>query len=479
MTPPPGSPSGPGSADRTRGAWASWLLIGLAVAAVVVLSVALTPSTNTADGTTTASAGDGSVAAATAETVTHQVRIEGMAFIPAAVEVPAGTRLVLEITNDDELRHDLAINGQRSGDIPPGETVTFDAGVFGESAEGWCTIAGHKAMGMTFRVDVTGGDGGAMAGVDHTASAAGSPANPFVDVPTPAERQLDPGGDFLAHDPVLAPAPEGDVHEIELVMTEEVREVAPGHQQVQWLFNGTAPGPVLRGKVGDTFRVKLVNEGTMSHSVDFHAGEVSPDAAMSTIQPGESLVYEFTARRAGIWMYHCATAPMSLHIANGMAGAVVIDPPAGSQLALGGVDHEYLLVGHEVFLGQEDVGADAQRVSDGLYDLTAFNGHPNQYDHRPLEIGVGESARFWVLNAGPDNPLSFHIVGEIFDTVFTEGRYTIRDGLAQSTGAQVLPLVPAQAGFVEVTFDEPGTYTFVNHVMTDAEKGQHGRIVVE
>jgi len=74
--------------------------------------------------------------------------------------------------------------------------------------------------------------------------------------------------------------------------------------------------------------------------------------------------------------------------------------------------------------------------------------------------------------------VSFHIVGGIFDTVFSEGAYPVRNGLTEGTGAQVLPLLPAQGGFVEVTFDEPGTYTFVNHIMTDAEKGQHGTIIV-
>ena len=80
------------------------------------------------------------------------------------------------------------------------------------------------------------------------------------------------------------------------------------------------------------------------------------------------------------------------------------------------------------------------------------------------------------MNVGPDESVSFHVVGEIFDTVFTEGQFTVKDG--KDTGAQVLPLMAAQGGYVEMTFDEPGTYTFVNHIMTNAEKGQHGKIVV-
>src|SRR5699024_4220862 len=280
---------------------------------------------------------------------------------------------------------------------------------------------------------------------------------------------------FKAFDASLKPAPSITVHEYTWVATEEKREVAPGIEQVQWLFNGQAPGPTLRGRIGDTFRITLRNEGTMGHSLDFHAGEISPDQAMATIQPGEEVVYEFTARRAGIWMYHCATMPMSLHIANGMAGAVIIDPPADSELALADVDAEYAMIASEIFLGESEVGADPQRVANGEFDFMAFNYYPSQYALEPLQAKVGDTIRMWIMNVGPDEPLSFHVVGEVFDTVFTEGAYTVRD--TAETGSQALSLLPAQGGFVEMTFDEPGTYTFVNHVMIRAKKSQSGSIV--
>lgn len=455
----------------------SWLIIGLAIAAAVILGVTLT-STPAAENAAAPAA-----AVQSGETVTQAVRIEGMAYHPDRVEVPAGSRLVLELVNGDNQPHDLTLNGFTTDLIGPGESATLDAGVFSADTEGWCTVAGHRSQGMVFDVVVTGAapePPAAAADPGHAAHAgtgqAGG-ANPFAEAPGPAARMSAELSDEAWLDPALAPAPGGTVHELEFSVTEEVREVAPGHRQSQWLFNGQAPGPTLRGRVGDTFRITLVNDGSMGHSVDFHAGEVSPDAPMATIAPGESLVYEFVARRWGIWMYHCATAPMSLHIANGMAGAVIIDPPAGAG-GLDEVDHEYALVGHEIFLGPEESGADADRVNAGEYDLTGFNGFPNQYDLRPVEVAAGDRVRIWVLNVGPDNPLSFHIVGAIFDTVFSEGEYSVRNGIEQGTGAQALPLLPAQGGFVEVTFDEPGTYTFVNHIMTDAEKGQHGTIVV-
>lgn len=467
---PPTSGSRPAPGAEKSTDWVSWLIIGLAIAAVVILGVTLT----TAPGAERAPA---PAAAQSGETVTQAIRIEGMAYHPDRVEVPAGSRLVLELVNQDNQPHDLTLNGYTTELISPGGSATLDAGVFTADTEGWCTIAGHRAQGMVLDVVVTGATPSGAADTGHDMHAETGPvdgANPFAEVPGPAARLSATPDEQAFIDPVLAPAPTGTVHELEFNVTEEIREVAPGHRQAQWLFNGRAPGPTLRGKVGDTFRITLRNDGTMGHSVDFHAGEVSPDAPMATIAPGESLVYEFVARRWGIWMYHCATAPMSLHIANGMAGAVIIDPPTG----LDDVDHEYALVGHEIFLGPEDTGADADRVNAGDYDLTGFNGFPNQYDLRPIEIAAGQRIRIWVLNVGPDNPLSFHVVGAVFDTVFSEGEYPVRNGLAESIGAQTLPLLPAQGGFVEMTLDEPGTYTFVNHIMTDAEKGQHGSIIV-
>ena len=117
------------------------------------------------------------------------------------------------------------------------------------------------------------------------------------------------------------------MHRLTLTVSEVEREVAPGTTQRLWTFGGTAPGPVLHGRVGDVFEITLVNDGTIGHSVDFHAGSLAPAEPMRTIPPGESLVYRFTATKAGIWMYHCSTMPMSAHIANGMFGAVVIEPP--------------------------------------------------------------------------------------------------------------------------------------------------------
>lgn len=485
------------STKEPRGrSWVAWLII----LGSMLLVIALAVFSAFGGGLAWKSGGASSAGVGGAGNVVEvDVSVEGMAFVPNSVEVPAGSSLKVNLTNSGDRTHDLKIGSAETGRVEPGKTVTLETGPLTESVEGYCTIAGHKMQGMTFMVNVVGagnasgssssdssthGAGGAgHTNHDHAAMMNGS--NPAVKVPTMAERMA-PRPDTPVFDAALKPAPAAKVHEVTWTMTEEVQEVAPGVRQMRWLFNGQAPGPTLRGKVGDTFKVTIKNEGSMGHSIDFHAGEVTPDDVMKTIEPGQELTYEFTAKRSGIWMYHCATAPMSLHIANGMAGAVIIDPAD-----LNPVDAEYAFVADEVFLGDEQQGADAQRVFDGEYDLMAFNYYPNQYDQHPLQAKVGDTVRIWLLNVGPDQPLSFHLVGEIFDKTYAEGAVLMdatgknasgigksSDASSDSTGSQALSLLPAQGGYVEVTFDEPGTYTFVNHIMTNAEKGQHGQIVV-
>jgi nitrite reductase (NO-forming) len=261
-----------------------------------------------------------------------------------------------------------------------------------------------------------------------------------------------------------------------LTVTETEREVAPGVQQTVWSYGGEgAPGPVLHGRVGDRFVVTLVNDGTIGHSVDFHAGSLAPDRPMRTIEPGDSLVYRFTATRAGIWFYHCSTMPMSAHIAAGLFGAVVIEPRG-----LPPVDRSYVLVQSELYLGEDGGTPDLEKLASESPDAVVFNGYPDQYSHDPLPARVGERVRLWVLDAGPTRPLSFHVVGGQFDRVWSEGAWQLGSAKvpARHTGAQVLSLLPAEGGFVELSFPEPGDYPFVNHVMTDAERGARGVLEV-
>lgn len=423
----------------------------------------------------------GSNVVATGQTTRVTVVAQNMAFTPDVIRVPRGNRLEITVENRDAgMIHDLVLaTGATSGRLSPGQSAVVDAGPVGSSVDGWCSVAGHRQMGMVLRVEVegdTGTDPAAGHGA-HQSPAEGAANTPALDL------SKDYGPGWKPRDAALAPAPREKLHRVTMRVTDEVVEVAPGVKQTLWTFNGTAPGPVLRGRLGDVFEITLVNDGTMGHGIDFHAGALAPDQPMRTIAPGESLVYRFTATRAGIWMYHCSTMPMTQHIANGMYGAVVIDPPD-----LPPVDKEYLLVQGEQYYGADADGkpgvADMGKIMAEKPDAVVFNGFPAQYDKSPLPAKVGERVRFWVLDAGPQRPWAFHIVGAQFDSVWFEGSWRLRQGVtpgvpgAVNGGSQTLGLLASQGGFVETVFPEAGHYAMVNHQMVDAERGAHGIVQV-
>lgn len=278
----------------------------------------------------------------------------------------------------------------------------------------------------------------------------------------------DKPADLKVRDP-NAPAPlAGTVHDITIHMKETKLEVAPGVTQQMWTFDGTVPGPVYRGKVGDTFNFTIVNDGTMTHSMDFHAGTVSPSVAMVPIDPGKSHLYSFVAERAGIFMYHCGTPPVLMHIANGMYGAVIIDPPN-----LPKVDREFVMLQSELYTGPNGGLPDMSKLLNDQYDAVMFNGYVNQYKYSPVRIDPNQRVRVWVLDDGPSQSSSFHVIGTIFDTVYKEGAYLLRPS-ADNGGSQALDLAAAQGGFVEFTPTQPGNYAFVTHKFNDASRGALG-----
>jgi len=192
---------------------------------------------------------------------------------------------------------------------------------------------------------------------------------------------------------------------------------------------------------------------------------------MRPIEPGQRLTYRFTATKAGIWMYHCSTMPMLMHVGNGMYGAVIIDPPD-----LAPVDREYVLVQSELYLGPDGQPGDLAAMRAEQPDAVVFNGYVSQYAHRPLTASPSDRVRIWLLNAGPNRDSAFHVVGTPFDTVYREGRYELRP--SDPGGAQILDLAPGAGGFVEMVFPEAGHYSFLSHIMVDAERGASGTITV-
>ena len=469
------SPAGDHSpVSRTAGA-----IIGVVSVVALALAIFLSnPTAPTTQGTGTGTAATTSSVTPTGHTTRVSVGVEGMAFTPNHIEVPVGDRLIIDFTNSGDQRHDLVFEtGVTSGSLATGETKELDLGVVSGDVEGWCSLPGHREMGMTLHVQATGASSGSSssgasssagasasgghAGHDHGQDAAAGPATPTA--------LTDYAATITPRDPVLPPATSETERHYTFTVTEQTVNVTSSLTRQMWTFNGDAPGPILRGHIGDTFHITLVNNGTMSHSLDFHAGLVSPDQVMRSIEPGQTLEYTFVAKNAGIWLYHCSTAPMSMHIANGMFGAVIIDPTD-----LGTVDREYVMVASELYLGADGQSADASLLSALAPNAMAFNGVPFQYKAHPIQTKTNERVRVWVMDAGPNLATTFHVVGTQFDTVWREGAYVIRGGGSGGGWGQVLSLGAAEGGFVEFTPLEAGHYSFVNHALSLAEKGQTG-----
>lgn len=462
--------AGATGADQTpdrRGA-----LAGLVTAAVAVVAGASASSTQTPGGLMGLGAGQGSASAGgSGQVVNANITISGMSFVPSSVDVPVGATLRLTLKNTGSEVHDLVLaTGQTTGRLAVGESKTITVNNVREPIAGWCSVAGHRAMGMVFDVKVAGvSSNTSHAGHQHAASSQSAQ----VDL------NWQPPSYFKAHD-ARAPRPQaaGTVHRHTLRVSEITAQVGAGVTQKRMTYNGGVPGPVLRGQVGDRFEITLVNDGTMSHSIDFHAGVLAPDKPMRSISPGQSLQYNFTATRSGIWLYHCSTAPMSVHLAAGMHGAVIIDPPGLSQ-----VDHEFVLIQSEIYLGPEGGSIDEAKVAAKTPDLMAFNGMAFQYKYRPLQVTAGQRVRFWLMDAGPSLPCTFHVVGGQFDQVFYEGAWTLggpdQIGSRWSGGSQALNLGPCQGGFVEFVPPQAGHYSFVTHAFADMEKGAMGVLHVQ
>ena len=447
-------------------------LAGLVTAAVAVVAGASASSTQTPGGLMGLGTGQGSASAGgSGQVVNANITIKGMSFVPSSVDVPVGATLRLTLKNTGSEVHDLVLaTGQTTGRLAVGESKTITVNNVREPIAGWCSVAGHRAMGMVFDVKVAGvSSNTSHSGHQHSASSQSAQ----VDL------NWQPPSYFKAYD-ARAPRPQaaGTVHRHTLRVSEITAQVGAGVTQKRMTYNGGVPGPVLRGQVGDRFEITLVNDGTMSHSIDFHAGVLAPDKPMRSISPGQSLQYNFTATRSGIWLYHCSTAPMSVHLAAGMHGAVIIDPPGLSQ-----VDHEFVLIQSEIYLGPEGGAIDEAKVAAKTPDLMAFNCMAFQYKYRPLQVAVGQRVRFWLMDAGPSLPCTFHVVGGQFDQVFYEGAWTLggpdQIGSRWSGGSQALNLGPCQGGFVEFVPPQAGHYSFVTHAFADMEKGAMGVLQVQ
>jgi copper-containing nitrite reductase len=286
---------------------------------------------------------------------------------------------------------------------------------------------------------------------------------------------------------------------VKLQTFEVIAEIADGVKYTLWTFGGRAPGKFIRVRKGDTVEFHLGNDpaSQVPHNIDLHA-VTGPGggAAVTLVQPGEESAFEWKALRAGIFVYHCATAPVPMHIGNGMTGLILVEPEAGLPPA----DHEYYLMQHEFYTERPDVkAADVKGYTGSPHttrsaeadvyefsldkalaetpDYVLWNGRVGSLKGSgALAAKTGETVRFFVGNSGLNLISSFHIIGDHLERVYREGDLSsppARD--LQNT------LIPAGAAVVvETSFEVPGDYILVDHSLVRAfNKGGVGIVKVE
>lgn len=239
-----------------------------------------------------------------------------------------------------------------------------------------------------------------------------------------------------------------------------------------WTFEGNIPGPIVHCRVGDTVHFTLTNDMEVPHSMDFHAAQINPLVAFSSVIKGLSISYSFTPRYAGAFCYHCGTAPVLLHLGSGMYGAIIVSPREPLPPA-----REFVLLQSEFYLGAPVNGVqpfDYGKMLGGVPDIVAFNGRPDQYSREPIHVKRGDRVRFWVVNPGPTVGCAFHIVGEQFDRVYIGEPPTER-----IRGVQTWNVPPGGGMGFELTCDIAGEFVFVNHAFGHGQKGAIGNLVVE
>jgi len=271
----------------------------------------------------------------------------------------------------------------------------------------------------------------------------------------------------------LPAAPAGPVAHVHLGIADRVVSIAPGIRYRAWTFGDSAPGPVIHVRQGQRVEVTLTNNAMMAHSVDFHAAQVAPNVDFSDIAPGGSKTFSFVASIPGVFMYHCGTAPAFEHIANGMYGAIVVEPKN-----MPPVQHQYVLVSSEWYLNAPGNGApatlDVTKAEQMTPDWVTFNGYSAQYKTHPLTSMPGQTVRFWVVDAGPSLNTEFHVVGTILE------RAWINADLVDAPQHDIqTAVVPAGGGGVfDVTIPKAGIYPFVSHSFASVMLGEVGLLNV-
>jgi nitrite reductase (NO-forming) len=264
---------------------------------------------------------------------------------------------------------------------------------------------------------------------------------------------------------------------VELESVELTKEISPGVDYTFWTFGGSVPGNFIRVRQGDEVEIRLTNDPTslVPHNIDLHAVTGPGGGAVSTFTvPGQETSFKFRAINPGLYVYHCAVAPVGMHIGNGMYGLILVEPEEG----LAGVDREFYVMQGDFYTGGKAAPAgvrqfDYDQALTEIPDFVVFNGAVGSLTgDNALTARQGERVRLFVGNGGPNLISSFHVIGEIFDNVYSEGG-TLANNNVQTT------LVPAGgAAMVEFRADVPGTYMLVDHSILRVDKGALGMLQV-
>lgn len=265
---------------------------------------------------------------------------------------------------------------------------------------------------------------------------------------------------------------------VELEVTEVEMEIADGVTYTFWTFGGKVPGKFIRVRQGDTVEFHLLNHPSskMPHNIDLHA-VTGPGggAEASFTAPGQRTQFTFKALNQGLFVYHCATAPVGMHIANGMYGLIVVEPKEGFTP----VDREYYVVQGDFYTagdfgerGLQDFDMQRAIKEDAAY--VVFNGRVGSLTgDNALQAKVGETVRLFVGNGGPNLSSSFHVIGDVFDRVWLEG------GAMINRDVQTTMIPAGGAVVVEFDTDVPASLTLVDHAIFRAfNKGAIGSLVV-
>lgn len=345
----------------------------------------------------------------------------------------------------------------------------------------YCSIPGHRQIGMEGRLQVSG-----SASAQANASPPGKDSSQaalalYTPAPVP-QRPADPSAVSVAANPAAVPAAIGARAPKTLKYRMETVELPgkldDGTSFTYWTFDRQVPGPMLRARVGDTIELTLANarDSKMIHSIDLHAVTGGHGGGEHTqVAPGQEKTITFKALNPGLYVYHCATPLVPQHIAAGMYGMILVEPEGG----LAKVDREYYVMQGEMYTGRPHGAkvhqeADLEKMANELPDYYVFNGEVGALTKtHKLRAKVGETVRIYFGVGGPNKISSFHVIGEIFDSVYSEGSFT---GLKHDV--QTTLVAPGGATIVELKVQHPGNYLLVDHALSRAGKGAVGLLEV-